>query len=151
MHQQTRVILYISPVHLTDGIHGTPVSASQPGGRVAYYLNMTLPAGSYEYKITRGSWDKGECKTGGESISNRQLKLESDTTLRIMVEEWADRVPPKSKSSTASRQVQILDTAFFIPKLNRTHQGLDLSSGKLYKGYSGTIPGVVHAQRTEFI
>jgi predicted alpha/beta superfamily hydrolase len=31
-------------------------------------------------------------------------------------------VAPKPKQSTASRQVQVLDTAFYIPKLNRTRR-----------------------------
>ena len=99
-----------------------PGYSLQPGGRIVYYLNLTLPAGSYEYKFTRGSWAKGECKPGGEGISNRLLKLESDTILRMMVEEWSDRVPPKPKRSTASSHVQVIDTAFFIPKLNRTRR-----------------------------
>ncbi len=86
------------------------------------FLQINLPAGSYEYKITRGSWGKVECKTDGSGMANRLLKLESDTVLRLMVEEWADRIPPKPKRSTASNQVHILDTAFFIPKLNRTRR-----------------------------
>lgn len=99
-----------------------PGFSFQPGGRIVYYLNMALPAGAYEYKITRGSWEKGECKVGGEGISNRLLKLESDTVLRLTVEEWVDRIPPKPKRSTASHHVQIIDTAFYIPKLNRTRR-----------------------------
>ena len=91
----------------------------QPGGRIVYFLNKTLPAGSFEYKVTRGSWEKAECKSGGEAISNRLLKLESDTVIRLMVEEWADRVPPKPKQSTASKQVKIVHTSFYSPQLRR--------------------------------
>lgn len=85
-------------------------------------LNITLPAGGFEFKLTRGSWGRSECKADGSSMANRLLLLQSDTVLRLMVEEWTDKSPPKPKSSTASRQVQILDTAFFIPKLNRTRR-----------------------------
>ncbi len=82
-------------------------------------LNITLPAGGFEYKLTRGSWDRSECKADGSSRANRLLILQSDTVLRLMVEEWMDKIPPKPKSSTASKQVQVLDSAFYIPKLNR--------------------------------
>ncbi len=82
-------------------------------------LVISLPAGGFEYKITRGSWDKAECKADGSSIPNRHLILGSDTVLRLKVEEWSDRVAPKPKQSTASRQVTVLDTAFYIPQLNR--------------------------------
>ena len=82
-------------------------------------LVVSLPAGGFEYKVTRGSWDKAECKADGSSAPNRQLILSSDTVLRLQVAEWSDRVAPKPKRSTASKQVQVLDTAFYIPKLNR--------------------------------
>jgi predicted alpha/beta superfamily hydrolase len=85
-------------------------------------LVISLPAGGFEYKITRGSWERSECKADGSSVPNRQLILQSDTVLRLRVEEWSDRVAPKPKQSTASRQVQVLDTAFYIPKLNRTRR-----------------------------
>src|ERR1700741_4783706 len=40
-----------------------------------YFLDLKLDAGSYEFKITRGGWDKVECKKGGTGIENRILKL----------------------------------------------------------------------------
>ncbi len=85
-------------------------------------LYINLAAGSYEYKITRGSWSKVECKSGGAGIANRVLKVESDTTIRLTVEEWADQVPPKPRVSTASTNVQILDTAFYSPQLKRSRR-----------------------------
>ena len=31
----------------------------------SYFLDINLKQGNYEYKITRGGWDKVECKKGG--------------------------------------------------------------------------------------
>jgi len=89
------------------------------GFRPGSSLNITLPAGGFEFKLTRGGWDRSECKADGSSMANRLLILQSDTVLRLTVEEWSDMIPPKPKSSTASKQVQVLDTAFYISKLNR--------------------------------
>jgi predicted alpha/beta superfamily hydrolase len=87
-----------------------------------YYFNLTLPKGTYEYKITRGGWDKGECKNGGNPAPNRVLKMPEDKLNRINIEDWADRYPPKPKVSTASKNVHILDPAFLIPQLGRTRR-----------------------------
>ena len=87
-----------------------------------YYLDLSLSAGNYEYKITRGGWDKAECKERGASSQNRTLTIPGDNKISLTVEEWADRYPAKPKVSTASKNVQILDTAFLIPQLNRTRR-----------------------------
>ncbi|HKZ65824.1 MAG TPA: hypothetical protein VJ111_05690, partial [Chitinophagaceae bacterium] len=42
-----------------------------------YSLDLKLDKGSYEYKITRGGWDKTECKKGGAGVANRILKIEA--------------------------------------------------------------------------
>lgn len=89
-----------------------------------YYLNLKLNAGSYEYKITRGGWDKGECKKGGSGMGNRSLKVDSDVTVELDIEEWVDRFPAKPRVSTASKNVHIIDTAFWIPQLKRTRRVL---------------------------
>jgi len=47
----------------------------------SYSLGIKLADGAYEFKITRGGWDKVECKKGGANIQNRFLKLSSDTTI----------------------------------------------------------------------
>lgn len=87
-----------------------------------YYFNLQLAAGTYEYKVTRGGWDKVECRKGGAGIDNRILKLPSDSIVSINIEEWADRFPAMPKVSTASKNVCILDTAFLVPQLNRTRR-----------------------------
>ncbi|MBI5372144.1 MAG: alpha/beta hydrolase [Sphingobacteriales bacterium] len=118
----------VAPVNADDSLYiagsfngwrpGDPRFSFKAGGS----LIINLPAGSYEYKITRGSWDKVECKAGGAGIANRVLKVESDTTVRLTVEEWADQVPPKPRVSTAGANVRILDTAFYFPQLKRTRR-----------------------------
>src|SRR5258708_3994891 len=41
-----------------------------------YFINLKIDKGSYEYKITRGGWDKVECKKDGAGIENRSLIIE---------------------------------------------------------------------------
>lgn len=87
------------------------------------FIDLKLNAGSYEYKITRGSWEAVETKKGGAATTNRILKVDGDGMHQtIEVEEWADRFPSQPKKSTASSQVKIIDTAFLIPQLNRTRR-----------------------------
>src|SRR4030095_3819709 len=89
-----------------------------------YFLELTLNAGSYEYKITRGGWDKVECTKEGKDVGNRTLKVVADANVEIAVEAWKDLFASSSqpKKSTANKNVQIIDTAFFIPQLNRTRR-----------------------------
>ena len=87
-----------------------------------YFLKLKLNAGSYEYKITRGGWDKVECKKGGMGIANRSMKVDSDLTVELDIEEWQDRFPAKPRASTASKNVHIIDTSFLIPQLKRARR-----------------------------
>jgi predicted alpha/beta superfamily hydrolase len=94
----------------------------QKDGQGNYFCELSLAGGNYEFKITRGGWDKVECKKIGGDVSNHSLTVETDTTMNLDVEEWSDRFPVKPKESTASKNVQIIDTAFFIPQLKRTRR-----------------------------
>ncbi len=87
-----------------------------------YFLNLKLNSGSYEYKITRGGWDKVECKKGGTGVANRSLKAASDATVQLDIEEWQDRFPAKPGASSRGNHVHIIDTAFLIPQLNRVRR-----------------------------
>lgn len=84
-----------------------------------YYLDLKFDAGTYEYKITRGGWDKVECKKNGAGIENRKLTIAGHVTLPLDVEEWQDRFGAPVRISTANKQVKVIDTAFLIPQLNR--------------------------------
>jgi len=83
-------------------------------GQGKYFIDTRLADGIYEYKITRGGWDKVECERGGADIQNRSLKLSSDTIIDLMVEEWADNIARKPRVSTAGRNVHVVDTAFLF-------------------------------------
>ena len=89
-----------------------------------YFLELPLNAGSYEYKITRGGWDKVETTMEGKDVGNRTLKVDGDATIEVSVEGWKDLFASSSQSgkSTANKNVRIIDTAFFIPQLNRTRR-----------------------------
>ncbi len=87
-----------------------------------YSIHLKLDNGVYEYKITRGGWDKVECKKGGGSMGNRTLKAEGDTEIELTIEEWQDRFPATPGVNTASKNVRVIDTAFWIPQLKRTRR-----------------------------
>lgn len=87
-----------------------------------YAITLKLDAGKYEYKLTRGSWDNVECGKGGAGVDNRSIIVPTDREITLRVEEWQDRFPARPRLSTASRQVHIIDTAFWIPQLKRTRR-----------------------------
>ncbi len=87
-----------------------------------YSLKVLLSTGKYEYKITRGDWDKVETGKAGASLTNRSLEVQDNVTVPLSVTEWADRFPAVKAKSTASKNVQVLDTAFLIPQLKRTRR-----------------------------
>lgn len=86
-------------------------------------ITIFLTGGNYDYKFTRGSWQKGETDASGKSISNRLLSLKSDTTISIKILGWNDDFISNNislqKTHTASKNVKIMDSAFYIPQLNR--------------------------------
>jgi len=90
-----------------------------------YSITFSLSEGNYEYKFTRGNWEKVETDSLGNGIQNRSLKLQSDTTIRINIGEWNDdfkHTASSKKNNSASVNVKIMDTAFYIPQLNRTRR-----------------------------
>ena len=78
-----------------------------------------LAAGDYEYKCTRGNWKKVECQDRGYEIENHEFEILSDTTIEINIEAWKDDFTGISRKHTAGKQVHIMDTAFYMPQLNR--------------------------------
>jgi predicted alpha/beta superfamily hydrolase len=110
-------------------------------------LTLVLAQGSYEYKFTRGSWQKVETTTDGKGVPNRVLKVTGDTTINIDIPEWSDdfkQEVPAERKHTASVNVTIIDTAFFIPQLNR-HRRIWLYLPPDYKG-SGKSYSVLYMQ-----
>lgn len=87
------------------------------GGRRIIVLNVDT--GHYEFKFTRGSWEKAETTSRGEDIENRIADIKGDTTLELTIAGWKDDAPDKPKPNTASANVHIIDTAFYMPQLKR--------------------------------
>lgn len=88
----------------------------------SFELILNLPAGHYAYKCTRGNWGKVECLANGKDVSDHSFQITADTTIEINIEAWRDDFAQVSKMHTASKQVHLMDTAFFIPQLNRTRR-----------------------------
>jgi predicted alpha/beta superfamily hydrolase len=88
------------------------------GGRRIIVFN-DVDTGHYEFKFTRGSWEKTETTAKGEDIQNRIADIQDDTTLEFTIAGWKDDFPDKPIPNTASVNVHIIDTAFYIPQLNR--------------------------------
>ncbi len=82
-------------------------------------ITIELAKGMYEYKFTRGNWESVESGEGGSTTQNHSLYVTSDTTVQVEIDHWADHFPKKSRETTASKNVHILDTAFYIPQLGR--------------------------------
>ena len=85
-------------------------------------ITLSLAAGSYEYKFTRGEWPKVETTPDGKNLANRSINVNQDTTVHIDIASWADDfnkdVFPE-KRHTASSNVHIIDTAFYMSQLQR--------------------------------
>jgi predicted alpha/beta superfamily hydrolase len=88
------------------------------------YCEIQLSEGSYEYKFTRGGWNKVEVAPDGLDIANRNLLLQSDTIIHVSIKGWKDDFPsaPVTRKHSASNQVKILDSAFKIPQLSKTRK-----------------------------
>jgi predicted alpha/beta superfamily hydrolase len=84
-----------------------------------YTITLLAPAGKHEYKITGGSWETVESGNNGFPIENRVVEVRSDTIIEISIQHWADHFPKSPKKSTASKNVKIISTNFYIPQLNR--------------------------------
>lgn len=88
------------------------------GSRFVVVLNNIKP-GAFEFKITRGRWDKVETTAKGENIDNRSYTINNDTSIEVTVAGWKDAFPDKPKPNTASVNVHLLESNFYIPQLNR--------------------------------
>lgn len=87
-------------------------------------FEKSFSEGKYEFKITRGNWQTGEEHADFSPMSNRQIDLRSDTVVHITIGAWADDRPEESKKAmhTTTDQVSIMDTAFYMPQLNRSRR-----------------------------
>jgi len=89
------------------------------------HLVISIPGlkeNEYEFKFTRGDWSKVEVTKSGTSINNRIVKLISDSSMEFSIEAWADDLAQKNIQHSASANVHVLDSAFFMPQLSRTRK-----------------------------
>ena len=83
-------------------------------------LVLSLPASKeVQFKLTRGSWQTVETTREKKDIANRVFTVGSDTAIYLKPESWKDATLIAEPRHTASGNVIIVDTAFFIPQLNR--------------------------------
>ncbi len=87
-----------------------------------WLLNMELPAENYEFKFTRGSWEKVQCKKDGSDVQNNRFVVNTDTSFHFTIDAWKDSFEPVAKKHTASNHVTVMDTAFSIPQLHTTRR-----------------------------
>ncbi|MFL5789050.1 MAG: alpha/beta hydrolase-fold protein [Flavisolibacter sp.] len=82
-------------------------------------ITIQLQHGTYEYKFTRGSWKTVEVAPDGKSKQNRSLEVDNDTTINIEIPNWADHFNHPERTSTANKNVHLLDSSFYMPQLDR--------------------------------
>lgn len=90
----------------------------QPQTDGSYGISVTLydvPSDRLEFKFTRGDWQRSESTADGRLEGPRLAALHRDTTITCQIEGWRDDFP----TSTASPNVHLLDSAFYIPQLDR--------------------------------
>ncbi len=88
------------------------------------FLDLQLVTGNYEYKLTRGSWNKVETSKDGKDVGNRAFSLTKDTVINIFIGGWKDdfKTEEITRKHTGSSHVSVLDSAFNMPQLNRTRR-----------------------------
>ncbi len=82
---------------------------------ICYFEKRTM----LEFKFTRGSWERVECSKSGLDIENRKIRTDTAKLSVNYISGWKTMASSPVKKHTASVNVKILDTAFFIPQLNR--------------------------------
>lgn len=89
------------------------------GGSRKSIVIKDLAAGVYAFKFTRGGFDKVETTADGRDINDRIVEVNADVSQEFTVSGWKDDYPEVPKKYTASPQVHIMDTAFYMPQLDR--------------------------------
>lgn len=82
-----------------------------------YELTIAEVQKSFEFKITRGSWETVEGDANGNQIRNRKLSLEgNDQTENLKILSWQNAV---TKPNTIAPNVKLLSDHFYIPQLKK--------------------------------
>jgi len=102
---------------LNDWNPKDPLYRLQRLSATKYLLSIDYE-GKLEGKFTRGNWDKVETDSVGHNLPNRKLKFKKGDTLTVHITAWQDRLKVATKH-TFSPQVSIMDSAFYMPQLDR--------------------------------
>src|SRR5262249_7314235 len=62
----------------------------KPFGTRRAIVLKDIPAGKYEFKFTRGGWNKVETTAKGEDVENHIIEVNTDTSVNIIIEGWKD-------------------------------------------------------------
>ena len=127
-HTLTVHVTGVPPSHTNDPIYITgnfnrwepaekrlTLSKQADGSYNISVLLEDVPSDRIEFKFTRGSWQTSESTVDGRLVGPRLAKLNRDTTITCRINGWRDDFP----ASTASTNVHLLDSAFYIPQLDR--------------------------------
>jgi predicted alpha/beta superfamily hydrolase len=95
----------------------------QPDGLGARQITIPEGTGTVNYKFTRGgSWSTVEGNATGGYLPDRSFTFTgSPQTLNLTIQSWED-IPGSVDNSTAAVNVQILNSAFFMPQLDRSRK-----------------------------
>lgn len=84
-----------------------------------FFISLPLKKNVYEFKFTRGNWATVEALSNGATVNNHLVALSSDTIIDLTIEAWQDDFAPVPKKHTASKNVRLMDSSFYMPQLDR--------------------------------
>lgn len=83
----------------------------------AYEITLNIPAGTIEFKFTRGSWPTVEGNANGGFLPNRTLTYNGGQQLaQLTIQSWEDL---GTGGGTTEENVSILSYDFYMPQLDR--------------------------------
>lgn len=125
------------PVYLTGNFNAwDPADESlrmRTGADGNLEITVTLtdvPSDRLEYKFTRGSWQSSECTAQGRLTGPRLAPLGQDTSIVVQIAGWRDDFP----AHTATENVHLLDSAFYMPQLDRNRKIWIYLPGNYHQG-----------------
>jgi len=96
--------------------HDTRMAFTRQGKH--FVLELPQVKDTFEYKLSRGSWQKVEVSSNGKDVRNR-ICFPGIDTVRITVQGWRDMFEVVQRKSTASPNVRFLPSTLEMKKLNR--------------------------------
>lgn len=89
----------------------------------SYAITINPPVGEVKYKFTRGNWDSVEGNENGGFRPDRVFNYSGNAvTETVTILGWEDLGGGGNDNSTATNNVEIISTDFFMPQLNRNRR-----------------------------